>query len=421
MLRHLSLYLSLFMPTIASFLTPTPFLQRTTLSAASSPEEDLELTRKLILRHITKLSRPPSTPPLLIRAALGEPVPRTPVWLFRQAGRHLPEYRAYKEKVSRGFWEMLKHPEDVAECTLQPLRRYDLDAAILFSDILVIPAAAGMEVIMPGGVGIQIPSPATGPEDLTRYNFNDRGGVLRELSHVIESAALTRKTMDDEGFDQPLIGFSAAPFTLLYYIMGGTSKKNPTAGSDFLRDHPEVATVLLRQLGDIIVDYVVAQVEAGAEAIQLFEAMGMFIDEKQFLEFAMPCLENIGREFKERTEGVPLMVFARGASYANEHLAACGLFDVITIDGSVERSSAREKLGGKSLQGNYDPSELIEDNGKTVESVRESTREMLEALGCEKLIANLGEGLGGKESTELVRAFVDAVHQESEDILALED
>jgi len=406
---------------------------------ASSSEEDLTLTRQIILEHISGVggdSNPDSetddqgykssTLPgndLIIRAALGhEPVERTPVWLFRQAGRHLPEYHAYKKETNRGFLDMISNPVDVAECTLQPIRRYPVDAAILFSDILVIAEALTIEVTMPGGVGIQVPNPIQNPEDLdNRIPSIDEitpDFVLDKLGFVMDSIKLIRQKLNEENFDIPLIGFSGAPFTLLYYMIGGSSRKNTDIGMTWLQEHPVASQKLLDVLTKLIIEYMAAQVEAGAHLLQLFEAMGMMMDEENFDKFALPCLEKIATELKGRYPDVPLMVFCRGACYANDKVSKLG-FDVVCIDGSVDRTEGRSAVGGRcGLQGNYDPQELIEENGKTVETVRATAKAMLEELGPQRLIANLGEGLGGKESPELVRAFVDAIHEESEAIIA---
>lgn len=374
--------------------------------SAASQEEDLELTRQIIMAHVEKMglndegndegasasvvdedllpshNKDPSDYPandLMIRAALGrEDVERTPVWLFRQAGRHLPEYHAYKEKVGRSFLDMLSYPEDVAECTMQPVRRYDVDAAILFSDILVIAEALNVEVTMPGGVGIQVPCPLVGPADmrerLPSRESLDRDFVRDRLGHVMESVRLIRSRMREEGISVPLIGFSAAPWTLLFYMVGGSSKKNQHVGMEWLRSHPEESKELLDTLTTVVIEYMAEQVESGAHMLQLFEAMGMMIEEREFDDFAMPCLEKIAAELKGRYPDVPLMVFSRGASFANEALSKLE-YDVVTIDGSVDRSVARDVVGGRAgLQGNYDPRELIEANGKTAETVRRTDR-----------------------------------------------
>lgn len=415
---------------------------KTEMSAASQ-EEDLELTRQIIMGHVKKMgldrqgvevdedllpshNKDPEDYPLndlMIRAALGRSdVERTPVWLFRQAGRHLPEYHEYKQKTGRSFLDMLSYPEDVAECTMQPVRRYDMDAAILFSDILVIAEAMNIEVTMPGGVGILVPCPLTGPADMkerlpAKESLN-KDFVHDKLGHVLKSVKLIRAQMKEEDISIPLIGFSAAPWTLLFYMVGGSSKKNQHIGMEWLRTYPASSRELLDMLTDVVIEYMAAQVESGAHMLQLFEAMGMMIEEKEFGEFAMPCLEKIASELKGRYPDVPLMVFSRGASFANEALSKLE-YDVVTIDGSVDRSTARDVVGGcAGLQGNYDPAELIAENGKTTETVRQTAKELLEALGPQRLVANLGEGLGGKESPELVNAFVEAIHEESETMIS---
>merc|ERR1711957_37916 len=238
--------------------------------------------------------------------------------------------------------------------------------------------------------------------------------VSEKLGFVTESIGLILQKMKEEGFDIPLIGFSGAPFTLLHYMIGGSSRKNTDISKKWFKEHPEASRKLLDVLTNTIIEYMAAQVEAGAHMLQLFEAMGMMLEEEDFEEFALPCLESICKVLKRRYPDVPLMVFRRGACFANEKLSRMG-FDVVTIDGSVDRNEAREAVGDRTgLQGNYDPKELIFANGKTVDTVKESAKKMLKDLGPQRLIANLGEGLGGKESPTLVKAFIDAIHEESE-------
>eukprot|EP00639_Heterosigma_akashiwo_P032963 CAMPEP_0194724682 /NCGR_PEP_ID=MMETSP0296-20130528/23364_1 /TAXON_ID=39354 /ORGANISM="Heterosigma akashiwo, Strain CCMP2393" /LENGTH=409 /DNA_ID=CAMNT_0039628805 /DNA_START=37 /DNA_END=1266 /DNA_ORIENTATION=+ len=354
---------------------------------------------------------------LIIRAAKGEPVEKTPIWLFRQAGRHLPEYNEYKKQTGKNFLELLKDPADVAEVTMQPVRRYDLDAAILFSDILVVPEALGINVEMPGGKGILVTNPLKGPEDLGRLNLE--ADVRKELAHVIESVTAIKEALQGK---VPLIGFSAAPWTLMYYMVGGSSKKNQEEGERWLREHPEEARLLLTRLTDVIIEYMVAQVEAGADLLQVFEAMGMFISPENFAEWCLPQLERLCAALKERCPGVPLMVFARGATYANVALQHAG-FDVVTLDGATPRARMREALDAQakagarpaSTQGNFDPLYLVEgDEGK----IRAEAAAMLADLGPGRYIANLGEGLGGKERVEAVDFFVNTIHELSAEMLA---
>lgn len=427
---------------VPSTFVPQKYLSRThflttvvsPIAAAASYEEDLEMTRRIILDHIRRdelvdedisdylESRPRND--LMIRAALGQHVEKTPVWLFRQAGRHLPEYREFKNQQNKNFLELLRSPECVAECTMQPIRRYDLDAAILFSDILVVPEALGIEVTMPGGVGIQVPHPLTSVEDITtRLPTMEEitpSFVRDKLGHVLTAVREIRHQMHQENHSIPLIGFSAAPWTLLFYMVGGSSKKNQDAGVAWLTNHPEESRYLLSLLTKIVVEYMDAQVKAGAHMLQVFEAMGMMIDPDNFESFALPCLSQISKELKARHPSVPLMVFARGACPMNGRLAQLG-YDVVTMDGTVDRSTARQVVGDQvSLQGNYNPAELIEENGKTIDTVRLSAKELLHELGPQRLIANLGEGLGGDESPVLVDAFVNAIHEESARMIAAE-
>ena len=345
---------------------------------------------------------------LMVRMARGEKTERTPVWLFRQAGRHLPEYNEYKKTTGKNFLELLQSPTDVCEVTLQPVRRYGLDAAILFSDILVVAEAVGIRVEMPGGKGILVPEPLTSPEDMGRLNLPSGEAAAAELvatrlSHVLESVALIRQELKGE---VPLIGFSAAPWTLFYYIVGGSSKKNQENGERWLKEHPEASKVLLDSLGDIVIEYLSAQAKAGAQMLQVFEAMGMFIGPESLERHAMPQMERIVAALKERHPEVPLLVFPRGAAYALPQLQKAG-YDVLTLDDTANRATVRSELPGVCLQGNFDPSLLVEGTPATVAAAVDS---MLDELGSQKLIANLAEGLGGKEQCELVAAFVDAVH-----------
>jgi len=306
---------------------------------------------------------------------------------------------------------------------MQPIRRYDVDAAILFSDILVILQAMGFEVTMPGGVGITVPSPLVDVADF-HLRVPKSVNVRDKLSHVIQAVTLIKEELKGK---VPLIGFSAAPWTLMFYLVGGSSKKNQGVASLWLKNHPEESQQLLDLLTTIIIDYLSAQAEAGADLLQVFEAMGEYITEEDFNRWALPTLKRIAMELKAKYPLVPLLVFPRGASYSLEVLQSVG-YDVVTLDTKTDRKAARQRLQAEaerrsvvkvaSVQGNLDVSVLEGGSSRnTPEAVYSATRTMLQELGPQQLIANLGEGLTGKEDPVLVKAFVDAVHSISTELI----
>lgn len=378
--------------------------------------------------------------------------------MFRQAGRHLPEYKAYKTSQGKNFLELLTNPADVAEVTMQPIRRYNVDAAILFSDILVVLQALGFEVAMPGGSGITVPNPIMSVEDFRARMPTHTIDVTKELSHVIKAVELIKEQLQGK---VPLIGFSAAPWTLLYYLLGGTSRNNRHTASSWLRDHPAESKQMLDILTTVIIDYLGAQITAGADLIQVFEAMGEHISEDDFYTWALPCLTRIAVELKRMYPTVPLMVFPRGATYSLEALQSAG-YDVVTMDTHTDRATVRARLRSETarrrsgagagtdetslsqcrvdaatIQGNFDVQYLRRwstanescvtggagaketiiavDTARDV--VRMETKRMLKQLGPQHLIANLGEGLSGLEDPELVNAFINDVHDISEQLL----
>jgi len=357
----------------------------------------------------------------MVRVAKGEQVDFTPVWLFRQAGRHLPEYNEFKKTSGKNFLDILLDPAAVAEVTMQPLRRYNLDAAILFSDILVIPQAFGIDVEMPGGKGILIPNPIETPADMKR--LPDSVDLDATLGHVFEAVGRINDSIVSEGHKVPQIGFSAAPWTLFFYMVGGSSKNNGDAGMRWMREHPEDSRIFLDRLTDVVIEYLDKQVQCGAHMIQVFEAMGEFIEEPEFQEFAMPCMKRIAAELRARHPTIPLLNFPRDAMYG---LSACqeAGYDVVTLDLSADPAAVRAQLKAEAegrnqvparLQGNFDPQLLVDGS---LSQITDETQKMLEAFGPQGLIANLGSGLMGKEDPTKVAHFVDEVHRISKELIA---
>ncbi|KAJ1445913.1 Uroporphyrinogen decarboxylase [Pelagophyceae sp. CCMP2097] len=334
----------------------------------------------------------------------------------------MAEYNAYKEKTGKHFLQLLEDPKDVAEVTLQPLRRYAVDAAILFSDILVVPQALGVDVEMPGGKGIVVPRPCrTGAEAsaLAKLASKDPAALVKlKLKHVTDAVSKIRRKQLEEGLDCTLIGFSAAPWTLLYYTVGASSKNKEPALA-FMRDFPKEAQELLDGYCVLVEEYLSAQVDAGAHALQVFEAMAMTVDEQTFADVAMPRMRQLACNLKRRHPDVPLLVFARGVENPmrfNTDLASCG-YDVVTIDTVADRRETRYGLGKTCLQGNFDPKFLLASES-SAEKIREEVRTMFSGFGGpSNMIANLGEGLMGKEDQQLVDCFVDCVHDISAEML----
>lgn len=393
-------------------------LPRRVFAAATAAMVDGTARRLQRPRARPMLRADPSTSSLCQVARGLEPVrePQVPVWLFRQAGRHLPEYNEYKAKRGKNFLQLLQDPKDVAEVTMQPLRRYGVDAAILFSDILVVAEALGIDLEMPGGKGILVPRPLESPRDLARLEASTASAdfVEQRLAHVLEAVRLILQTMSQEGMGEiPLIGFSAAPWTLFFYMVGGSSKKRTDAGELWLKEHPEASQELMSLLSEVIIEYLSAQVRNGCHVLQVFEAMGEHISPANLEDFAVPAMARIATALKERHPEVPLMVFPRGACYALPTLQNAG-FDVVTADCATDLADAALSLQAEArgrvanLQGNFDPKWLRP--GSSVEDVEREVEVMLSKVPTGRLIANLGEGLNGQESPELVQAFVDAVH-----------
>jgi uroporphyrinogen decarboxylase len=344
---------------------------------------------------------------LIIRVAKGEVGERIPVWMMRQAGRYLPEFRLLR--VEHDFFDLVRSPELACEITLQPIRRFELDAAIIFSDILVIPQAMGLEVQMLPGKGPYFPKPLIQVEDMARLKESIH--IKTELNYVMEAITLTRQKLEGK---VPLIGFAGAPWTLMaYMIQGDGSNKTFQRAKTWIYRHPIESKQLLGKLTCIIVDFLVEQALAGAQLLQVFDSWAGELSPRQFQEFSLPYLKEIAEKTKQRlkeshadpTTIPPIIIFAKGAHFALEELALTE-YDVISLDWTINPAAARRQVHGKPLQGNLDPCALFANK----ESLQTEIKRMLDAFGrSEPLIANLGHGLLPEHDTEAVETFIQAI------------
>ncbi|HET8624941.1 MAG TPA: uroporphyrinogen decarboxylase [Gemmatimonadales bacterium] len=336
---------------------------------------------------------------LLLRACHREAVERPPVWMMRQAGRYLPEYRKVRERAD--FLTMVGTPELAAEVTLQPVDLVGVDAAIIFSDILVIPQAMGMSLSVDEGVGPRFPDPIRSSADLARL----RDVVPEEgLGYVLQAIRLTRRELSGR---VPLIGFAGGPWTLLSYMVEGGGSKSWTVAKRFLVERPDDAHALLGRLARAVGSFLKAQVSAGAQAVQLFESCAGALGPDDFRVFALPYLAEAARMAK--AAGVPVIAFAPGAGWALEDIARATGADVLGIDWQTDAAAANRRAAPfpVALQGNFDPCWLYAAPGE----IRRRTHEMLAAFGGRGHIANLGHGILPDVPVGHARAFVDAVKE----------
>jgi uroporphyrinogen decarboxylase len=353
------------------------------------------------------VTKPPANDRLL-RALRRESVDRTPVWLMRQAGRYLPEYRATRARAG-SFLAMAKTPELACEVTLQPLARFDLDAAILFSDILTVPDAMGLGLYFVEGEGPKFERPIRNAADVAKLSVPDMG---RELRYVMDAVRLIRRELDG---CVPLIGFSGSPWTLACYMVEGGGSENFARIKAMLLNHPADLHRLLAVVTDAVIAYLSAQREAGAQALQVFDTWGGVLAPHHYREFSLPYLARIAKELPrgDGRERAPLILFGKGNAPYLEELADSGA-DALGVDWLVSLEEARRRTQGKvALQGNLDPAMLY----GTPDAIRVEARRTLEsyARGGDGTstghVFNLGHGLSPNMYPEHVRVLVEAVHQ----------
>ena len=337
---------------------------------------------------------PPSSSNLFLRAALGETVERPPVWLMRQAGRILPQYRALRSRFP-DFKAFVKTPEAAAEATLQPVDELGVDAAIIFSDILVVPEAMGLDYEMIEAKGPRFPKVIENERDVALLASGTP--AAERLDYVYEALRVTKQALSGQ---VPLIGFAGAPWTILAYMVEGGGSKTFSRARRMLYAEPGLAHALLQKITDTTIFYLKNQVAAGADLIQLFDSWAGELPPAHYRTFAVPYLRQICAALPE----VPKTVFAKGAWFALEDLAALPC-QVIGLDWNTSPTFAKEKTAAaKVLQGNLDPCTLYADT----QTIEKETLAMIRAFGG-RHIANLGHGVYPDTPLDGVRAFVEAV------------
>ena len=339
----------------------------------------------------------------LLRALLREPVDVTPVWMMRQAGRYLPEYRATRTKAG-DFMTLCRTPELACEVTLQPLERYALDAAILFSDILTIPDAMGLGLYFSAGEGPRFERKVSSREDVARLGVPDPEGELR---YVMDAVRTIRRELNGR---VPLIGFSGSPWTLATYMVEGGSSKDFSAVKGMMFDQPQLMHSLLDVLARTVTAYLNAQIAAGAQAVMIFDTWGGALTPRDYREFSLRYMARIVDGLARESEGrrVPVILFTKGGSGWLEEMAETGC-DALGIDWTLDLAEARRRVGDRvALQGNMDPCALY----ASPERIRAEVETVLASFGHgEGHVFNLGHGIHQHIDPEHVRVFIDAVHE----------
>jgi uroporphyrinogen decarboxylase len=329
---------------------------------------------------------------LILRAAKGETVERTPVWVMRQAGRILPEYRAVRSSVN-GFKELVKNPELICEVTIQPVDILKVDAAIIFSDILVIPEAMGLNYEMIESKGPLFPKTITSLSDIESLNTD----VVSNLDYVTQSIILTKSELNNR---VPLIGFAGAPWTIMAYMVEGKGSKTFSNAKKLLYTQPEWSHLLLDKITTATIQYLKAQIKSGVDIVQVFDSWAGVLSKSQYIEFALPYMTRITQEITE----VPVILFAKDAHYILKEFTQTAT-SVIGLDWTIDIAEARKQTPGKCLQGNMDPCILYAE--KSV--IKKETEKMLQAFGPQGHIANLGHGVYPDVPFQNVQYFIETI------------
>lgn len=337
-----------------------------------------------------------------IRALLKQPVDCTPVWMMRQAGRYLPEYRETRAKAG-DFLSLCKNTDLATEVTLQPLRRYEFDAAILFSDILTIPDAMGLGLYFSEGEGPKFKKVVRTEKDVSDLSAIK---IESDLDYVVNAVRSIHSAL---GGDVPLIGFSGSPWTLATYMVEGQSTKDFRHIKTMAYDSPEIMHALLDKLAVAVTDYLNAQIDAGAEAVQIFDTWGGVLSTTGYQEFSLNYMNKIVNGLTRERNGqkIPVILFTKNGGLWLEKIANSGC-EALGLDWTIDIGDARERVGSKvALQGNMDPAMLFAG----ADRIKQEVKSILSSFGdCPGHVFNLGHGITPNVSPEAVKVFVDSVH-----------
>tara|TARA_B110000483_G_scaffold45807_1_gene57170 strand:+ start:1394 stop:2458 length:1065 start_codon:yes stop_codon:yes gene_type:complete len=340
---------------------------------------------------------------LFLRALMRQPVSRTPVWIMRQAGRYLPEYREVRAQAG-DFLNLCKNPELACEVTMQPLRRFKLDAAILFSDILTVPNAMGLGLYFESGEGPKFKRPVQSVNAIQNLSVPN---VEKDLRYVFDAVRTIRRELNG---DVPLIGFAGSPFTVgTYMVEGGSSREFPTIKA-LAKEAPDALDYLMNIIAETTIEYLNGQIDAGAQAVQIFDTWGAALDGDDFRRFSMASMQKIIDGLTREKDGrkIPVILFTKGAGPLLADLSETGC-DALGVDWTTDLATARRYVGDKvALQGNLNPGTLLESPEKIRQGVADTLASYGDGPGH---IFNLGHGITPDVDPDHLGVLVDAVHE----------
>ena len=333
---------------------------------------------------------------LFLKALKGETLERPPVWMMRQAGRYLPDFMTLKAKYD--FFTRCQTPELATKITIMPIDQIGPDAAILFSDILVVLQAMQIPVEMKDGIGPWIPDPIRSTEDVVQSIVPD---IHEHLGYVLDAVKMTKQALNER---VPLIGFAGSPWTLLCYAVQGQGSKNFDIAKGFCFSQPEAAHSLLQKITDTTIAYLKEKVKAGVDAVQIFDSWGGLLSPEDYQIFSWPYIQQIVTALKNEA---PVIVFGKGCWFALNEMGRSGA-SALGVDWTCSARNARYLSGGQiTLQGNFDPSRLL----SPIPKIKKDVHDMISEFGKDKYIVNLGHGILPNIPVDHAKAFVDAVKE----------